>query len=57
MLLTSFEITERGKAVMDGAEDFVITNGINQWLGGVHLEGKEARWRWEEAAQGLLVSL
>jgi hypothetical protein len=57
MLLTSFEITEHGKAVMDGAEDFVITNGINQWLGGVHLEGKEARWRWEEAAQELLVSL
>jgi len=26
-------------------------------VGGVHLEGKEAEWRWEEQAQELLVRL
>ena len=57
MLLSSFEITEHGKAVLAGEGDFVRSNGIDHWLGGVHLEGKEASWRWEEQAQELLVSL
>jgi hypothetical protein len=57
MLLTSFEITEHGKAVLAGEQDFVVRNGIDQWLGGVHLEGSEAQWRWEEQAEELLVSL
>jgi len=57
MLLTSFEITEFGKAVLAGEEDFVRRNGIDQWLGGVHLVGREASWRWDEQAQELLVSL
>ena len=57
MLLSSFEITDVGKAVLAGEADFVRSNGIDQWLGGVHLEGKEAGWRWEEQAQELLVSL
>ena len=57
MLLSSFEITEHGKAALNGNEDFVIKNGIDIWLGGVHLDGKEAAWRWEEQGQMLLVSL
>jgi hypothetical protein len=57
MLLSSFEITRLGKAVLAGEGDFIRSNGIDQWLGGVHLEGKEAGWRWEEQAQELLVRL
>jgi hypothetical protein len=57
MLLSSFEITRYGKAVMAGEGDFILSNGIDQWLGGVHLHGDEAEWRWEEQAQELLVSL
>ena len=57
MLLSSFEITEHGKAVLAGDQDFVASNGIDHWLGGVHLEGNEAQWRWEERAQELLKSL
>jgi hypothetical protein len=57
MLLTSFEITEFGKEVLAGEEDFVRRNGIDYWLGGVHLVGREAHWRWDEGAQQLLVSL
>jgi len=56
-LLSSFEITEFGKAVLAGEEDFVRRNGIDHWLGGVHLVGSEAPWRWDEQAQELLVSL
>lgn len=51
MLLASFEITEYGKAVLVGEEDFVRSNGIDHWLGGVHLVGSEAPWRWDEGAQ------
>ena len=57
MLLSSFEITSYGRAVLSGAEDFVRTNGIDQWLGGVHLEGYEPGWRWDEDAKELLVRL
>ena len=57
MLLSAFEITERGEAVLACAEDFVINNGIDMWLGGVHLHGKESQWRWDDDTQQLLVSL
>lgn len=57
MLLSSFEITDYGKAVFIGEEDFVRSNGIDHWLGGVHLLGSESPWRWDEEAQELLVSL
>ena len=57
MLLASFALTDVGKAVLAGEEDFVVMNGIETWLGGIHLSGKEAAWRWDEDAQQLLVSL
>jgi hypothetical protein len=57
MLLTSFELTNDGQAVLAGTEDFVLTNGIDTWLGGIHLSGNEASWRWDEDSQQLLVSL
>ena len=57
IFLSSFEITEQGKAVLDGQEDFVRRNGIDHWLGGVHLEGNEAGWRWEMDARELLMRL
>jgi hypothetical protein len=57
MLLASFELTDDGKAVLAGEEDFVTTNGIDKWLGGIHLNGQEAAWRWDEDTKQLLVSL
>ena len=27
--------------------DAVRLRGIDTWLGGVHLRGREARWRWD----------
>lgn len=55
ILLSSFEITELGQAVLEGEQDFGRRNGIDYWLGGAHLEGDEAPWRWDEDAKELLV--
>jgi hypothetical protein len=52
-LSTLFRITDRGQAVLNGDEDFVKLNGIDLWLGGVHLQGNEAAWRWDEDHQRL----
>ena len=49
-----FELTEPGKAVLHGDTDFVKLNGIELWLGGVHLS-PENLWRWDDAA-GTIVS-
>jgi hypothetical protein len=57
MLLSSFELTDDGREVLAGSQDFVVQNGIDKWLGGVHLLGPEAQWRWDEDTQQLLVSL
>ncbi len=42
-----FELTATGRAVLAGERDFIETNGIDLWLGGVHLvEGSV--WRRDE---------
>ncbi|CAG7650564.1 sigma-70 family RNA polymerase sigma factor [Paenibacillus allorhizosphaerae] len=40
-------MTELGKRVMEGKEDWVAVNGIDEWYGGVHLQGRSAAWRWD----------
>jgi hypothetical protein len=40
------EITELGSQMLWGDLDCVRLRGINKWIGGVHLQGAEARWRW-----------
>lgn len=44
-----FAITEVGDAVRRAAADRVKLCGIDRWLGGVHLEGTGAIWRWDPA--------
>lgn len=51
---TTFEITKSGEAVLKGNADFVELNGIDIWLGGVHLAGKEYFWRWDEESHRLV---
>jgi len=41
------ELTETGKAVLAGEQDFLELNPIDYWLGGVHLSD-ENLWRWDE---------
>jgi hypothetical protein len=34
-----YAITETGLRVLDGRDDHIRLNGIDRWLGGVHLKG------------------
>lgn len=49
-----FVITQAGRDVLDGRADAIELNGIDRWLGGAHLRGLEAQWRWDEARGGLM---
>jgi hypothetical protein len=39
-----------GIDVIEGRADHIDLNGIDRWLGGVHLKGDEAAWRWDSVA-------
>jgi hypothetical protein len=47
-------LTETGRQVLAGERDRVRLNGIDRWLGGVHLQGPEAAWRWDEERRRLV---
>jgi hypothetical protein len=47
-------LTATGQEVLAGRDDWVRIHGIDRWLGGVHLHGREAQWRWD-ADRGRLV--
>jgi hypothetical protein len=51
---STLTVTDDGRRVLAGERDAIHLNGIDQWLGGVHLHGQAARWRWDEQA-GCLV--
>jgi hypothetical protein len=39
-------LTKTGRAVLAGEKDWISLGGSDRWLGGVHLEGANAKWRW-----------
>jgi hypothetical protein len=43
-------LTEAGKSVLAGRSDNIHLNGVDRWLGGVHLQGEQAEWRWNGKA-------
>jgi hypothetical protein len=41
-------LTEEGRNALVGQADWIKSNrGIDRWLGGVHLQGPDAVWRWD----------
>jgi len=56
LLPLTVTITGAGLDVIEGRKDGVTVNGIDRWLGGVHLIGRDrSPWRWD-AWQETLVS-
>ncbi len=48
------ELTEVGRRVLAGRADDVALNGVDRWIGGVHLEGQRVRWRWDRKARSVV---
>jgi hypothetical protein len=47
-------LTADGKRVLAGDADFVALHGVDRWIGGVHLTGREVPWRFGEAIEALI---
>jgi len=47
-------ITPFGRDVMAGQEDWVAQNGIDEWRGGVHVQGHDPAWRWDIEEQRIV---
>jgi hypothetical protein len=45
--LSEVTMTEAGRNVIEGRADHIALNGIDRWLGGVHLEAGKTAWRWD----------
>ncbi|HXY30916.1 MAG TPA: DUF1835 domain-containing protein [Gemmatimonadaceae bacterium] len=44
-------LTDAGRDVLEGKADAVALNGIDRWIGGLHLTGRPFLWRWDEAME------
>jgi hypothetical protein len=53
---TAVALTEAGRRVLDGAADHVELNGVDRWIGGVHLVGREVPWRWDDGVEAIVSS-
>lgn len=50
---TLLRLTATGARVLAGEEDHVTLNSVDRWIGGVHLTGRNVRWRWDEGRETL----
>lgn len=47
---STLTLTEFGRNCFQGKRDFIASNGIDRWIGGVHLM-KDSVWRWDPRAR------
>ena len=55
-LTAPVSINPMGREVFEGRQDWIQHAGIDRWLGGVHLQGQSAGWRWDDATKSLITS-
>ena len=52
-----FSITDAGRQLLEGKADWIKMQGhVNRWLGGVHLSGEQAQWRWDAEKKTLVTA-
>ena len=57
-LLRRGGLSALGRDVLAGRADWIeVRGGIDRWLGGVHLVGDDAQWRWDGTAGALVRTL
>jgi hypothetical protein len=50
-------ITDAGREVLRGVSDAVWLNGIDRWIGGVHLHGRTIPWHWDGEESCIVVEV
>ncbi|MFD1776935.1 DUF1835 domain-containing protein [Paenibacillus rhizophilus] len=50
-------LTALGRKVLAGEEDYLPLKGIDEWYGGLHLEGRSIPWRWDTSRNELSRSI
>ena len=50
------KLTNAGRRVLAGKTDAIGLNGIDRWIGGVHLRGRNIPWRWERSTKRIVVA-
>lgn len=50
------ELTAVGRRVHAGRADHVALNGIDRWIGGVHLNGHRVRWSWDHKERTIVLA-
>ena len=48
---TRLRLTAAGTRVLAGEADHVRLNGLDRWIGGVHLHGRHVPWRWDDGTE------
>jgi hypothetical protein len=51
---TGVRLTGTGARVLAGEADQITLNGIDRWIGGVHLHGHHAPWRWDDGTETIV---
>ena len=51
---TGVRLTGTGAQVLAGQADHIALNGIDRWIGGVHLQGHHVPWRWDDGSDTLI---
>ena len=49
-----YALTELGRQLLAGRADWIEANGVERWLGGVHLSGRDSAWRYDERLERLV---
>jgi hypothetical protein len=51
---TGLHLTDTGARVLAGQADQIALNGIDRWIGGVHLHGRDVPWRWDDGTEAII---
>jgi hypothetical protein len=51
---TRVRLTDTGARVLAGQADQIALNGIDRWIGGVHLQGHHVPWRWNDGTETIV---
>lgn len=50
-----YAVTDAGQKLLEGKADWIdLSGGIDRWLGGVHLNGQQPQWRWDDNSKTLV---